>query len=125
MNIIKNVDFENLGKVVGLFFVADGTLLFHGCSFEEGEHSPRFINYPESHVGVWEREYQDIYGVDYDYYPRGRLLYDKQTTFLMIYADPCIKEVAMKLAMAYKDGPRRISTDEHYQCHLCGEDYVI
>jgi hypothetical protein len=128
MNTIMEVNFDNLGKVVGLFFVVDGKLLFHGCNMDEvevGEYLPRFVNYPESHAGVWEREYQELYGVDFDYYPRGRLLYDRETNFLMVYADPCIKDVAEKLAMAYKDGPRRISTDEHYQCHLCNEDYII
>jgi hypothetical protein len=124
MNIITEVDFENLGKIVGIFFVACGKLLFRGCSFDEGEHNPRFINYPESHAGAWERAYRAIYGFDEEYYPRGRLAYDKRTNFLMIYADPCIKDVALKLALAYKDGPRRIADNTGYRCHLCREDTV-
>jgi hypothetical protein len=125
MNIIREPNFENLGKVVALFFVADGKLLFHGCSIDEVPVSSRFITYPEGHQEVWEREHREQYNVAYDYYPRGRILYDKKADILMLFTDPCVIDVAEKLAEAYKDGFRWVFTDEQYHCHMCNSYHQV
>lgn len=108
-----------------LFFYVDGELLFHGCALGEGEAYGDFINYPKSHSEVWEKNYEKRYGVDFDYYPRGRIVYRKSDDTYLLYYDACIENEIGELIDKY-EGERVISSlDEHYQCHLCNKGYVI
>lgn len=110
---------------VGLFFYVEGNFLFHGCKLNGAETYGDFLVYPESHMDVWDKEYWGTYGVDFDYYPRGRIVYRKTDDTFMIYYDRCIGEEIQKLVDRY-DGVRvLLDYDEHYQCHICNLDYVI
>jgi hypothetical protein len=116
---------ESLNGQVGLFFVADGKLLMHKCAVAVCDKYGDFINYPESHDEVWQREYAAKYGVDFDYYPRGRILYNVRTNKFLIYHDPCIANIAESLRKLYPESQCVTVLDEHYQCHHCNPDYVV
>ena len=58
----------------GLFFVVDGEWLLHMRALEEAEPYGDFHGYPENHDDVWQREYAHKYQVDFDYFPRGRIV---------------------------------------------------
>ena len=110
---------------VGLFFLANGKLLLHTCTLSDGEAYGNFINYPESHDTVWQREYARHYGVDFDYFPRGRIIFNRAKSMYLLYHDPCITDEANTLCERYPMGKCVTGLDEHYQCHMCNEDYVI
>ena len=105
---------------VGLFFVANGKLLAYTCTLAEGERYGDFINHPESHDGLWRRLYCAQYGVDYDWFSRGRIVYNRAADTYLLYHDACIVDAAAALSRLYA-----MLLDEHYQCQRCNQHYVI
>ena len=112
-------------KGPALFFCVDGRLLLYSCPVERGEASGDFINYPYSHYAVWETKYRAMYNVDYDYYPRGRVVYRKSDNTYLLYYDSCAEFAAKKIAVMYGDARVLLEQDEHYQCHNCNSYYVL
>ena len=110
---------------VGLFFFVGGKFLFHGCSFENAENYGDFLIYPNGHYDVWEDKYFNKYKVDYDYYPRGRVVYRKSDKRFIVYYDKCIEMQIFELLDNYEDYDVELSYDEHYKCFECNEGYVI
>lgn len=108
-----------------LFFCVNGNLLFHSCTLSEGEPYGDFLNYPYSHFDIWNQFYFEKYGVDFDYYPRGRVVYRKMDDTFLIYYDKCVGESILGVVAKYAGYQYEIAFDEHYQCHLCNEDYVL
>ena len=108
-----------------LFFFADGELLFHGCSLENAENYGDFLNYPFSHFEIWEKNYRHKYFVDFDFYPRGRVVYRKTDDTYLIYYDKCMEPFINAVIAKYTGKKFEIGYDEHYQCHLCNKDYVL
>ena len=109
---------------VGLFFVINGKIMLHKSPLADGESYGDFINYPESHDNIWQRVYYRKYHVDFDYYPRGRIVFNRMTGIYFLYYDPCASDVAEYLRGCYPEGKCVISLDEHYQCHWCNANYV-
>lgn len=106
-----------------LFFWVDGEFLFHGCSVAAGEPYGDFVNYPHSHDRIWQEYYAKRYHVDFDYYPRGRVVYRKSDDTYLIYYDKCIADQIEQIASQYEKC--ETGFDEHYQCHACNPDYVV
>jgi hypothetical protein len=117
--------YDSLNATVGLFFVANGTLLLHKCAISEAEPYGDFLNYPESHDKVWRREHYKQYRVDFDYFPRGRIVYNRVAGTYSLYHDACITDMAESLVELYPRGKCTAALDEHYQCHICNPDYVM
>ena len=114
----------SLSDCAGIFFSAGSELLLHLCSFEKASRYGEFLNYPISHDDIWETLYQKKYHVDFDYYPRGRIIYSCSDDRYIIYYDKCAKNVALTLKEAFNSCNVELSLDEHYQCHACNVDYV-
>lgn len=117
------VNCQNQPKV-GVFFCADGEILFHGCSLNNGEPYGFFINHPESHYHIWVRYYERKYNVEFDYYPRGRVIYRTTDDTYLIYYDRCMEEHLPKILESYREVRYEVNYDEHYQCHQCNPHYV-
>lgn len=109
---------------VCLFFYVNGRFLVHGCDLAAAEEYGVYLIYPQSHFDVWERYYASIYSVDFDYYPRGRIVYRKADDSFLIYYDPCLEPVIRTWAERYYTGRICFSHDEHYQCHICNPNYI-
>ncbi len=109
---------------VSLFFVVNGKFLIHSCKKEAGEKYGNFINYPESHMEIWDKYYYKKYHVDFDYFPRGRVVYNIEADKYYLYHDKCIKDVSSLIPLEDK-GKVEIREDFHYQCHKCNKYYVI
>lgn len=109
---------------VGLFFYVNGKFLLHGCSLEEAEPYGDFLVYSDSHLEVWEKNYHNRYGVDFDFFPRGRVAYRKSTQTYQILYDRCIGDNIQQLVDLYGEEAVSLGYDEHYQCHMCNEDYI-
>ena len=65
----------------------------------------------------------------YDYFPRGRLVYDGKKRRLIIYADKCIRQSEKaKIDIIYALVPDGVKfqwrADAHYKCHTCNSGFV-
>ncbi|MBE6651764.1 MAG: hypothetical protein E7613_10700 [Ruminococcaceae bacterium] len=107
-----------------LFFYVNGELMFHSCSLDEGEPYGDFLNYPYSHMKIWDKYYKRKYIVDFDYYPRGRVIYRKTDDTFLIYYDKCIEPYIGLVTEKYMECKTELHYDEHYQCHMCNKNYV-
>ena len=110
---------------VCLFFYVHGEFLIHGCTLDEAEEYGDFLVYPDSHFELWEKNYEEKYGVDFDFFPRGRVAYNKKEKKYWMYYDSCIGGEVQVLIDAYYDGEVLLKYDEHYQCHQCCVNYMI
>ena len=106
-----------------LFFLVNGELLLHRCSLNDAEPYGIFLNFPYSHYDIWNDNYEQKYGVEYDYYPRGRVVYRKSDNTYIIYYDKCMEQYVDIVKNKYLGEKIEIGYDEHYQCHICNEDY--
>lgn len=113
-------------NVVALFFYDGKEFLTAGCSIEDAEKYGQFRNYPESHFDVWEKHFEASHnGKEYDYYPRGRVIYRVTDGAYLIYCDKCIKEIVRRQILPmYPRDKVLLLHDYHYQCYKCNMNYV-
>ena len=114
---------------VGLFFYVNEKFAFSGCSLVDAESYGDFLIYPESHLEVWDRYECLSYTkhkvrVDYDYYPRGRVVYRKTDDLFIIYYDSCVESELDRLIRDYEGFNYITELDEHYCCHKCNKHYI-
>ena len=107
-----------------LFFCVNGELIFHGCNLEDAELYGAFSNFPHSHYDIWNDNYEQKYGVEFDYYPRGRIVYRISDNTYLIYYDKCMESYIDLVVEKYAGNKIETGYDEHYQCHMCNADYV-
>ena len=119
------VDIPSLAGKVGLFFLANNNLLLHTCALSEAQPYGIFLNYPYSHDLIWRKHYQQTYHVDFDYWPRGRIIYNTATQTYSLFYDACMADTAQEMAKAFDHEKVLMMRDEHYQCHRCNAFYVL
>ena len=110
---------------VCLFFYVKGKFLISGCMLKDAEVYGDFMVYPDSHWEVWDKLYYEKMGVDFDFFPRGRVAYNVLEKKYYVYFDTCIQEQIKEFAEMYYSGEANLVTDEHYQCHNCNQGYVV
>lgn len=110
---------------VGIFFLANGGLLLHTCPFVEALSYGDFLNYPFSHDDVWMKHYQAVYKVDFDYWPRGRIIYNTKTGVYTVFYDSCMAKQISPLVQSLGNQKVVLKKDEHYQCHQCNPHYAF
>lgn len=112
-------------KCIGLFFYVDGEFLLSTCSLHEAEKYGDFLNYPDSHDNIWQMKYATKYMVDFDYFPRGRIVYRISDATYLIYFDNCLIDIIDKIPSVLSLDNYMLCQDEHYQCHNCNEFYCF
>lgn len=110
--------------MVSLFFYVNGKFLLHKCDNDRTEKYGDFLNYPKSHMDIWEEFYYRKYQVDFDYFPRGRVVFNVKENCYYIYHDKCIDNLT-DILKDYKYEKYKICTDYHYQCHSCNKNYIL
>ncbi len=115
---------ESLAGRVGLFFAMKERIILYACPFERAVRYGDFLNYPYSHDAVWEKLQRAKYGVNYDYYPRGRVIYSVAADKYHIYHDRCCEKAARLIGNRYAPKAVEYRLDEHYQCHTCSKTYL-
>jgi hypothetical protein len=64
---------------------------------------------------------------DYDYYPRGRVVYFPKRNTFTLYVDPCLTPDDIKwiINLFGLDGQTmEVAKDEHYRCSRCNGSYL-
>jgi hypothetical protein len=111
---------------LGIFWLVHGKLLIESAPLNECEQYGDHLNYPGSHIRVWER-WQQIGKVpmesEYEEFARGRVMCDTKTERFTLLADRCILKSKDLIAAIKKQLhlPKQTSlgTDPHYRCFHC------
>ena len=111
--------------MVGLFFVVNNKLLLHSCTLEEAEKYGDFLNFPESHMQIWDKYYYNKYKVDFDYFPRGRIIYNIKENVYYIYYDKCLENSIRKMNLIKENKNVKYLRDLHYKCSKCNKSYIV
>lgn len=126
MKIIK----ESLSPEVGPFYVIDGVVFNDTDSLRKVSGVNGMFDSDNTHYDFWkllQRIYPEYRRIDYDYYPRGRVVYNKNKDEYRIFIDKCITSKNIKEIISELNLPwNKVVTDydEHYQCHSCNPDYA-
>jgi len=111
---------------LGIFWLVDGKLLSDSAPLSECEQYGDHLNYPGSHIEVWEQWRQVGKAPaesEYEEYARGRVMCDIETKKFTLLADRCILK-RKDLIAAIKNElhlPKKttLGTDPHYRCYTC------
>lgn len=110
--------------MVNIFFKVNSKFIIHKCENKEADKYGDFLNYPKSHMEIWDEFYYQKYHVDFDFFPRGRVVYNLKEACYYIYHDKCITDLT-EILEQYRTENYKICKDYHYQCHKCNRNYVI
>lgn len=80
---------------VGAFFIVNGDILSNDVAVQDGDEYGNFVNY-SSHWDLWraaQKALPQLRKIDYATFPRGRVVYNKDTRKYIIYIDPKLNNV--------------------------------
>lgn len=111
---------------LGVFWLVDGKLLIESAPLSECERYGDHLNYPGSHIRVWEL-WQECGRVraetEYEEYARGRVMCETKANEFSLLADRCIlrrkdliAEIKRQLCLPKQTS---LGTDPHYRCFRC------
>lgn len=111
---------------LGIFWLVNGRLLMDSAPVSECEQYGDHLNYPSSHIRVWER-WQQIgkAPADYEYeeHARGRVMCNTGAKQFSLLADRCFLRRKDLIAAIRNELhlPKQTSlgTDPHYRCSQC------
>ena len=92
----------------------------------EGIYFGDFCQLDYDHFDRWDR-WRDAYHlpkVEYDHYPRGRIMFNSRIHKYVVVCDNCIADKEkVKRSLCYEYGLDKNKvvwqTDEHYDCNMC------
>jgi hypothetical protein len=111
---------------LGIFWLVNGKLFIDSAPLSECERYGDHLNYPNSHIRVWEH-WQQIGRApaesEYEEFARGRVMCEVKSKRFTLLADKCVLK-RKELIAAIKNElrlPRQTSlgTDPHYRCFTC------
>lgn len=116
---------------LGIFWLVDGKLLIDSAPLSECEKYGDHLNYPGSHINVWE-QWRQVGNApaesEYEEYARGRVMCDMKSKRFTLLADRCILkrkdligEIKKQLCLPKQTS---LGTDPHYRCFTCLHDSV-
>lgn len=123
---------RNVTPKVGIFFKIDNVYLVDAVPLAEGEPYGAAIQYG-GHYDFHE-SYEPstpngrrFKAHDYDYYPRGRVVYFPQNNTYILYTDPCLTSEDLRKIIILLDlngQSVEFVEDEHYRCAHCNKCYL-
>ena len=128
--------FDKIGNPkVGIFYVIGGKLVSDTTPTKEAEDYGDFKSHPNSHFKFWvllkRFAFPKYKHLDYDYFPRGRVVYNKVKDEYSIYLDKCVVkdkkmlgQVKNEFNLPYNKRKVIVGFDYHYQCKKCNPKYV-
>jgi hypothetical protein len=118
---------------VGIFYVVNSELFRESTPLSLAEpYGDDFLIYPGGHAQFWEevmRLNKALSGASYDYFPRGRVLFNVKQGRYWVYVDQCALRnptTVAKILSKFRLPPEKteVSLDSHYKCHACNPEYV-
>ena len=82
---------------VGAFYFIGNKIISNSVPLKDGDTYGDFTNY-SSHWDLWKslvREYPEYKYFDYDYYPRGRVVFDRKRWKYILYIDLTFLNILM------------------------------
>ena len=115
--------------MVGPFFWIQGRLIAYPVELEDGVDSGVGIIDGRSGHRTEYAKLPQRFEHDYDFWPRGRVVFDTKKNRSIVYLDRCIKNdeaVRGEIVKAYGLNPTKTSwrLEFHYQCHRCNPNYT-
>lgn len=117
---------------VGIFWRVDSIIVSDTVSLKQGEsyggavqHGGHY-DFHESLEPANPHEYR-LKAHDYDYYPRGRVVFFTIKNCFALYADPCLSvEDIQKVTSLFglEKQTVEIRGDDHYRCASCNAAYL-
>ncbi len=118
---------------VGTFFVVKDELFIESTPLSSAEsYGDDFLIHRGSHASFWKQVIkvkESLSGTSYDYFPRGRVLFNIKEGRYWIYVDPCIHTDPRMMAEVVSEfhlpeEKIEIRLDSHCKCHTCNSQYV-
>lgn len=113
---------------VGIFWLlVDGSLLVDSGPLADAEKYGDCLTHLASHIDVWAKFQSSgrvAANVEYEEYPRGRVVFDNRKDRFVLMADRCIlrrEDLIRKIraSMNLTDASIETSPDLHYRCFRC------
>jgi hypothetical protein len=111
---------------VGIFWLIDGKLIIDTTPVSKAEAYSTALNHPTSHIDYWtglQRTGAVLPEVEYEEFPRGRVVFDGREQRFHLMADKCIlrrRDVVTGIVEAmHLPVDTKLSTDSHYRCPRC------
>ena len=117
---------------IGIFFIVDNKIYqksVEAVTVKADRLGFKDVQY--SHYEYWDTvrfsvpEYKDR---DFDYYPRGRVIYKASDDAFFVWLDKCIDDYEYHdlICVSFNLGGKNVvfGNDEHYSCAGCNEEYV-
>lgn len=111
---------------VGIFWAVNGKLILESLPLTEAEIYGEFRNHPWSHERCWDAfQWHGVvpHGVEYEEFPRGRVIFNQRLQQYYLYADPCILQKPEMVSTIMKSlrlpSDTEVRPDEHYRCESC------
>ncbi len=104
--------------LIGPFFYINNRLIYNTCPLENGREQAGKLDNSYGHEQLYDDYFK--YG-DYIDYPRGRVIWDKEKNYAVIYIDSCINKenVLEEIIKAFEIADYVVEQDEHYCCKNC------
>jgi hypothetical protein len=113
--------------LVGIFWVINGKPIIDSTSLSEAEDYGDFKTHPRGHMDVWTLFQQRgiaTADVEYEEFPRGRVMHNTKTRRFTLLADKCIlkderiiSKIMAEMNLLNKNTGK--GTDSHYRCFAC------
>lgn len=118
------------GRVATFFYIND-TIEDDSTEAVVADDYGEYKTQTTAHIDLYDelvKYNRNLADYDYDYFPRGRVVYNKEKDEFVVYIDKCLdkSDIKNEIISAFKL-PRsntRFDFDEHYQCHNCNSEYV-
>lgn len=118
---------------VGVFFVIGDELFIESTPLSSAEsYGDDSLIHPGDHASFWKQVIkvkESLSGTSYDYFPRGRVLFNVKEAQYWVYVDRCthtdpvmIGEIVCEFGLPEEKTEVRL--DSYYRCHACNPRYV-
>lgn len=117
---------------VGIFFLVDDVFLSERVNVEHASINSLFLEYGE-HYNFWlnlvpNNKIESKFKTHaYDYFARGRVVFDKTKDCFYLYADKCLSPEMLNKIVELFDldiGRVKMRRDHHYQCSSCNKSFL-
>jgi len=117
---------------IGIFFLVGDSIVSDKVEIHNAQRYELFIEYGE-HYNFWldfepSTKHEQLFKSHaYDYFPRGRVIYDLKNNQVVLFIDRCIGSTSITNVsdeFTLSGNQVKVRYDEHYQCHTCNQSYL-